>query len=240
MSVTFLTHHNENIYNITKEPAGEPIKPELYTSKSKNKIKAERVFDIRSEKTKPNRKILVMGSKLSAHKTMGYIETPRPDPSQFLRKNHGIRFTRITSHKCEKMSHTSSPKLEINNITRMPSKIKKNFQNINIQNCSKISKKPFSMKAVINAKGDTVHLCNAGLIPFYIFSPNFGKIPRYIKDRQKNVEDLSVTQMKNKNTSIFSKHVNMIENKTRSEIIAVRKFIYVCNFYLGIESVCKK
>ncbi|KAG5893863.1 hypothetical protein JTB14_005472 [Gonioctena quinquepunctata] len=170
MSVIMITHHDENIYNITKSQADFKQKSPPFKSK------------YREDKSKETHQQIKC---VKLHATMGLPEEEPPDPAKFLRKHTGkpsYHHCQIKDGKPREHIHNKEkvPTLEELAKIERPPRTERNFVSDNIKTISKMKTKEPVPRVVIDKTGTTSEPLKAGLEPIYIKMPRFGKTPKYL------------------------------------------------------------
>lgn len=221
MSLVYITYHDENIFDVDKERDYSTTREKLkYTSKFRKMVKEEK--EARHIVELPDRKKLVTSAVKNHHQTMGYAQTPVELPCNFLRKNNGIKWQRLNEHTCPPKkeippipqfsrstctsavndTHKELVKKEKDDLMCPHIKYFKdhehraNFVAINVDLMKNLKPKKPPPRYVDTPKGDRHYLLNTGLVPQYICSKNFAKVPCYINARKKFLAKLNA-QCKN-------------------------------------------
>uniref|UniRef100_A0A1B0G8G1 Enkurin domain-containing protein n=1 Tax=Glossina morsitans morsitans TaxID=37546 RepID=A0A1B0G8G1_GLOMM len=211
MSLVYITYHDENIFDVDKQDLQAHHSALKYISKHRKMVKKEKaakhIIDLGD-----NRKLLTSSVK-NYHQTMGYAETPLRAPCNFMRKNQGVKWSRLNEHRCPpkrfippvprlqnaKVAHDEKSKDEPEKEKKAEStscpqaqtksfKHRANFVALNIDKIKNSKSKRPPPRYVDTPTGDRHNLLNAGLIPQYTCSKNFGKVPCYIHARKKMLE----------------------------------------------------
>lgn len=212
-SKVFITYHTENVSDFDKTTNDFTSNKRVYRSKFRSMVKHER--QMRHVMDLGNNKKLVTSSAKSYCQTMGHAATPLDPPCKFLRKRQGIKWKRLNEHKCPpkrnippvpRFPHTcSNPVKEVikhpdgyrGNQKELPTKTvcrpkpritNKNFIKLNIEKAKKTPTKRPPPYYVDTPKGERHNVINSGIVPQYICSKNFGKVPCYISARRNLME----------------------------------------------------
>ncbi|XP_067647643.1 enkurin [Eurosta solidaginis] len=183
MSLVYITRHNENIKNIEKTSDFYTLMQGSFISRPKT---AKRNKIVSAVIKLPDGKQLLTGSHKSEHKTMGYSETPLREPCEYLRKNGGVKWQRKRDHVCPKRNEPIMPvprledlKKKCNEKTKKVNFIKKNAL------CVKGAPAKWHPPKYIDFHtGTPRQLQNSGLLPQYVCSKDYGKIPNYLPNRK--------------------------------------------------------
>lgn len=219
MSLVYITYHDENIFDVDKEKDYLTTREKLkYTSKFRKMVKEEK--QARHIIELPDGKKLLTSAVKNNHQTMGYSQTPVALPFNFLEKNNGVKWQRLNEHTCPPrkvvppVPHFIRP---ISNTAAKSSIVKKdkddllcphtkhfkghehraNFVAINVVSIKNLKSKKPQPRYVDTPNGDRHDLLNTGLVPQYICSKNFAKVPRYLSARKKFLTNLNA-QCENK------------------------------------------
>lgn len=215
MSLVYITYHDENIFDVDKEKDYFMTRQRLnYTSKFRKMVKEEK--QARHVIELPDRKKLLTSAVKNNHQTMGYAETPMDRPSNFLKKNNGIKWQRLNEHTCPPkkelpavpiFTRTKSKSAgEITEIVKRETedilcprtryfkdhKHRANFVAINVEAIKQLKAQRPTPRYVDTPKGDRHNLLNTGLVPQYICSKNFAKVPGYLHARKKFLTKLNI------------------------------------------------
>ncbi|XP_054287151.1 enkurin isoform X2 [Macrosteles quadrilineatus] len=153
---------DEDIRNLIYHPPPVEEKIPMYHSKFSSKVRED------ARKVK------------DCHKTFGYAEVPLEPPTNFLKKK-----TRIVRRPLvEKHKYVGEPKPGLPN--RMSQKEtdkkeEKNFRRDNIVRVVRAVPKQPVPQIVDTRTGHTQSLEPSGLQPKYIYSKEFGKVPKYLR-----------------------------------------------------------
>ncbi|KAI8115583.1 hypothetical protein FF38_02679 [Lucilia cuprina] len=217
MSLVYITYHDENIFDVDKEKDYFTTREKLkYISKYRQMVKEEK--QARHIVELPDRKKLLTSAVKNNHQTMGYAQTPVELPCNFLKKNSGVKWQRLNEHVCPPkkeippVPHFSrSPGNNIAKDNKKELLIKKekedllcphtryfkghehraNFVAINVDLIKNLKAKKPPPRYVDTPKGDRHNLLNTGLVPQYICSKNFAKVPCYLNARKKFLSKLN-------------------------------------------------
>lgn len=216
MSLVYITHHNENIFDVDKQKEDFTTREKLkYTSKFRKMIKDEK--QARHIIERPDNKMIVTSAVKYCHHTMGYAQTPLQLPCNYLRKNHGIKWQRLNEHVCP-------PKKEIPPVPHFPRPVTKtvlkavgkevatkkekedlscphtkyfrdhkhraNFVALNVTLIKNLKTKKPLPHYVDTPKGDRHNLVESGLMPQYVSSKKFAKVPGYLKARKEFLQQI--------------------------------------------------
>ncbi|XP_037951776.1 enkurin-like isoform X2 [Teleopsis dalmanni] len=179
MSLVFITHHNESVYDYGKVRQEDIIEHVQYKSKFKNAIRKERKLPI-VKKTEMG-ELILPDTKIYPNKTMG-------KPPQQLRKcgyqrPARVAWRRLKDHICPNRT-CPLPAVPKFNTYWQKHRFKmsnKDFINENIDRVKQFVRKPNGLKQVDSVRGDTHELLNSGLLPVHTCSKQFAKIPKYLE-----------------------------------------------------------
>ncbi|XP_073843513.1 enkurin [Musca autumnalis] len=190
-----------------------------YKSKFKDMVKEE--TNARHVIELPDRRKLLTSSAKNSHQTMGYAITPIELPNNFLKKNNGVKWQRLREHQCPpkreippvphfehatRPLHSQSAAAVIKNSSKKEPKEellcprtryfhdhkhRANFVALNVELIKKAEPKRPPPRYIDTPKGDRHNLLNSGLMPQYICSKNFGKVPCYIDHHKKMLKHLN-------------------------------------------------
>ncbi|XP_014090906.1 enkurin [Bactrocera oleae] len=190
MSLVYITRHYENIKNIEStadyyqfikgSSSMRPRQPVRKKDKSKAVLKL------------PDGKRLLTDSKKSERKTMGYSETPLREPCEFLRKNGGVKWQRKRDHTCPKRDEPVLPVPRLEDLKKEKhdkEKKKVNFIKKNAQCIKNAPAKWHPPKYIDFHTGTPRNLKNSGLVPQYVCSEAYGKVPCYLRLHKKLVSN---------------------------------------------------
>lgn len=131
---------------------------------------------------------------------MGYAEVPLDSPRHFLKVGAGVRpQSRTKDHICPRRFIASVPR-GLASRAKSANVSSKHFELENIR--SVIMQKPRrpSARYVDTRNGDFHQLQKSGLRPYYIFKSDFGKPPKYLTNRMKELalyeENMRMEEMK--------------------------------------------
>ncbi|EDV96679.1 enkurin [Drosophila grimshawi] len=198
MSLVYITHHNENIFDLEREPE----KPQNLFANPDDTAKKAAKFSkglrdrLNMEYKKHSMQVLDDGVRLlsdakkSHHRTMGCAHVPLDPPCAFLRKNQGVKWRRENMHVCPKGE--SMPPLP-----EMGKKMKKadmvpNFVLRNIKCARNTVRCPPPPRYVDTPGGTRQNLLNSGMVPQFVCRKDFGQVPVYIKKTKKLMNKLHV------------------------------------------------
>ncbi|XP_058460406.1 enkurin [Malaya genurostris] len=172
MSIVKIYYHNENIYNVEKKPPERPPKPPLYHSRFEHQVRRE---------TK---------SCKDAHRTMGFAKIPLQKPNEFLKKNCGVRFRATKSAPVRLCASHKPPVPKKDELAATNQQVMKNvdFKVENIKKVVTSSPKKVRPRYADTRKGDFHDLEKSGLMPVYKCQPKYGKVPKYLQRRKKDLE----------------------------------------------------
>lgn len=221
MSLVYITCHDENIFDIDKEDLREKHKQFKYATKYHHMVqkeaKSRHVVNL-SE----HRKLLTSSAK-NHHQTMGYARTPLNPPCKFLRKHQGIQWQRLNEHVCPpkrpvpqvprmgqcKPEKPPTPKEDPKNTPEKGdlngdergnctsesghTKHLKDFVTLNNNELKSAPARQRPPRYVDTPQGDVHDLLGSGLVPRYMCSKNFARVPCYIAARKKQLARLSET-----------------------------------------------
>lgn len=138
-----------------------------YNSKFQKQVKAE------------------MKSIRDKHRTMGYAEIPLSSPKNYLKIGGGVHANRgEKDHVCVTRQMPPIPKFN-NNMEQKKSD--KNFTKENIKIVTSAEPNRPLPRFVDTRNGDFHDLRKSGLMPVYIYQPKFGKLPKYLIKRIRDV-----------------------------------------------------
>lgn len=175
MSIVLITHHDENIYDITKTSGEED------QSAPRHMTKFDKIVE-KEHKIKPEDK---------RYGTMGPPEYPPPDPKAYLKKRTWKPPMRIPSQpgkyqacgmKKVPIPHPEETIKEYKERLKAISK-KRNFIAENVKYVLTLKPKEPQKRLVVDCHGESKDI-NRGLEPQFINSANFGKTPNYLKHFQ--------------------------------------------------------
>uniref|UniRef100_A0A0A1WS44 Enkurin n=1 Tax=Zeugodacus cucurbitae TaxID=28588 RepID=A0A0A1WS44_ZEUCU len=192
MSLVYITRHYENIKNIENTAdyyqfmKSSSIAKPARSNRKKDKSRA--VIKL------PDGKKLLTDSKKSEHKTMGYSETPLSEPCEFLRKNGGVKWQRKRDHICPKRDEPVVPVPRLEDLKKERQKREKEKKKVNFikKNAQCIKNAPGKWhppKYIDFHTGTPRNLKNSGLVPQYVCSEAYGKVPCYLRLHKKIVSD---------------------------------------------------
>ncbi|KAK5642865.1 hypothetical protein RI129_009032 [Pyrocoelia pectoralis] len=180
MSIILITHHDENIYSSAKKVPIRHKKEPRYVSKFREPL-------LVAEKKK----------KRYSHATMGLPERLPPDPSDFLKKDKGIRYKALREKSCTPRGPLKAPVIPTATLLKEEKERQEklpptaNFVARNVKKAVNLKPKSPEERVVINCYGDSKKL-SAGMEPVHIYEDGFGKVPRYLKEfikkREKKVQ----------------------------------------------------
>lgn len=115
---------------------------------------------------------------------MGFAEVHLNSPEQFLKIGDGIHAKRVDKdHLCCRRIMPEIPKVEKTRCHSAPN-THKNFKLINIRSIETAKPKPSNSKCVYTKNGDF----KAINLPFYVYRSNYGKNPKYLEYRIKEIQ----------------------------------------------------
>lgn len=146
------------------------------------------------------------------HRTMGYAVVPLDKPTEFLKIGNGIRPDPVTlNHKCYRRNIPAVPKPQPKRIQSAPPK---NFQRKNIQQITALTSRKPNPRYVDTCRGDFHDLKKSGLTPVYVKHPTFGRVPKYLKKRIKELEmDEEIGRQKEINQQPLCRYVKQTERE---------------------------
>ncbi|XP_060535785.1 enkurin [Cylas formicarius] len=170
MSVIYITHHDENIHNITKTQTMLHKKSPRYKSRYRDKSQQYHFY----------------ARNLKSHATMGLPEGELPDPTNFLKKRTGK--PSYTTSKVEKqpkpcqnmVQKGKTPTRKELALQDKEIKPDKNFIKENVRVISQMKPKEPEHRIVTDKNGNTTKPELCGLEPVYIKLPIFGRTPNYL------------------------------------------------------------
>lgn len=214
MSLVYITHHNENIFNVEREPDPIPyllLKENgvylaninvgkhymLLLSPLETVKKAARFHKMLRDRLDMEHKKhsvvmldggvrLLTDAKKSLHRTMGCANVPLDPPCAFLRKHQGVKWRRENLHVCPKGGNM--PPLPP--IGKKPKKAEMvpNFILRNIRCARHTVKCPPPPRIVDTPVGDRQNLLNSGLVPQFVCRKDFGAVPVYLTKTKKMLQ----------------------------------------------------
>uniref|UniRef100_A0A1I8MZM6 Enkurin domain-containing protein n=1 Tax=Musca domestica TaxID=7370 RepID=A0A1I8MZM6_MUSDO len=220
MSLVYITYHDENIFDVDNEKDFLTTQRHRLKYKSKfNEIVKEQTKARHVIEMPDNRKLLTSSAK-NSHQTMGYAITPIELPNNFLRKNNGVKWQRLREHQCppkreippvphfERIAapslHSHSAAVSKDNKKEHKGdqlcprtryfhdhKHRANFVALNVELIKKAETRRPPPRYIDTPKGDRHNLLNSGLMPQYICSKNFGKVPCYLDHHKKMLKQLN-------------------------------------------------
>ncbi|XP_013112073.2 enkurin [Stomoxys calcitrans] len=250
MSLVYITYHDENISDVDNDNDYlKSRRPRLkYNSKFKEMVREEK--NSRHVIEMPNRKKLLTSSAKNSHQTMGYAVTPVELPCNFLKKNQGVKWQRLNEHQCpphrhippvpqfqrhqmgphhhiiEEIKKDQKEELFCPRTRFLPGhKHRANFVALNVELIKKAETRRPPPRYIDTAKGDRHSLLNSGLIPQYICSKKFGKVPCYLDARKKILNQLTnrclqQTKMEAENACArYMPTVKKLSSEERKEIL---------------------
>lgn len=118
---------------------------------------------------------------------MGYAETPLDCPQHFLKVGSGIRpQSAIKDHVCPRRLIAPVPRnLPVR--SKSANVTTKQFELENIRSAMMLKPRRPSARYVDTRKGDFHELERSGLHPLYVYKPDFGKPPKYLTCRMKEI-----------------------------------------------------
>lgn len=221
MSIVLITHHDENIYNITGESHKPPVKP----SPVQHHISTSSIRKHHQELYRQTLKAEEANKKMCA--TMGPAEYPPPDTQAYLKKNtwkppmrKPSRIERDRTVRAAPIPHTADAIKEYDERLKAMTK-KRNFIVENIKYVVRLKPKEPQKRLVLDCHGDSKDI-NRGLQPQFLYSKVFGKTPKYLKrmveTRERHVQlekDITVTEQPK---------CRYITKEEREELLAVGDF----------------
>ncbi|XP_050301256.1 enkurin [Anthonomus grandis grandis] len=183
MSLIFITNHDENIYNITKNQTDLQKKSPRYKSKFQ-KSKIQTVTTAVSP--------ICVKSNGKKHATMGVPEEEPPDPHNYLKKRTGkpsytMEKPEQVGRLCKKtnLPHKGPTPLIKDLIEEAKKHEKevestKNFIKGNVETVKNMKPKEPEHRVVIDKAGTTIYPELQGLEPVYIKKTIFGRTPEYL------------------------------------------------------------
>lgn len=143
---------------------------------------------------------------------MGYIEVPLDPPTNFLKIGNGIRpDPAAPSHKC---FHRYVPPIPKPQPRRCQSAPPKNFQQKNIREVSALTTRKPIPRYVDSHRGDFHELQTSGLTPIYTHRPTFGRVPKYLKKRIKELKmEEEIARQKEINKQPLCRYVTQDERQ---------------------------
>ncbi|XP_039296482.1 enkurin [Nilaparvata lugens] len=130
----------------------------------------------------------------SCHKTMGFAQVELPAPDRFLRKRSRV-VRRPHVDKQPMPLDARKPPLPPRYSDYRSYHCQKNFKRQNIVDAVRAHPKEPEPALADTTNGDVKKLANSGLMPQYIYSKNFGKVPKYLTMRQQLVNE-TIKQIK--------------------------------------------
>lgn len=209
MSLVYITHHNENIFDVEREPEkpqdsqmmqygrtnkgqvegphlGDGInetteKAALYAKELRSRLNTE--YKKHSMVMLKDGVRLLTDAKKSHHRTMGCANVPLDPPCAFLRKNQGVKWRRENLHVCPKGANM--PPLPEFDKKEKKSDMVPNFVLRNIRCARSTVRCPPPPRYVDTPDGTRQNLLNSGMVPQYVCRKDFGQVPVYIKKTKK-------------------------------------------------------
>lgn len=144
------------------------------------------------------------------HRTMGYAEVHLESPAEFLKIGNGIRPDPVTpNHKCFRRNIPPVPKLQPKRAQSAPPK---NFKLKNIHEANALTSRKPVPRYVDTCRGDFHELKTSGLTPVYVKRPTFGRVPKYLKKRIKELQmDEEIARQKEINQQPLCRYVTQNE-----------------------------
>ncbi|EDW68971.1 enkurin [Drosophila virilis] len=196
MSLVYITHHNENIFNLEREPEKpQEASLEVHATSKKAAKFSKGLRDRLSMEYKKHSMItlkdgmrLLTDAKKSYHRTMGCANVPLDPPCAYLRKNQGVKWRRENLHVCPKSAHMPP-------LPEMGKKEKKadmvpNFVLRNIRCARSTVRCPPPPRYVDTPVGTRQNLLNSGMVPQFVCRKDFGKVPVYIEKTKKMLKEM--------------------------------------------------
>ncbi|RZF49058.1 hypothetical protein LSTR_LSTR012123 [Laodelphax striatellus] len=122
------------------------------------------------------------------HKTMGFAQVELPAPEQFLRKrSRVVRRPHVEKHPMP--PDARKPPVPPRYSDYHTRQCDKNFKRQNIVEAVRAQPKEPEPALADTTHGDVKKLAGSGLMPQYIYSKNFGKVPKYLTLRQHLVNE---------------------------------------------------
>lgn len=216
MSVVYITHHNESIYDSTKITREIDKKPPFYKSKFNRTRKASAVKQ--QDRCRP------LGS-------MGKPKQPPPDPCEYLKKNsYKLPTIPCTAEEREEMK--TLPRREMLPVPRrcevlkeQDAKLKhdpKKFITKNIKMVLCMKPKLPETNVVLDCHGTKKNLKD-GLEPRYIHMNVFGKTPNYIKHVIAEREE--AIQQERDNIGLMQPKCKYITSSEREKLLMVGYYL---------------
>ncbi|XP_030372006.1 enkurin [Scaptodrosophila lebanonensis] len=196
MSLVFITHHDENIFDVESEmdeAARIGHGRKKYSSKQLlegNKIAQELRDRLNAEFRKTEMVIqddglrLLCSARKADHRTMGCAKTHIDPPCAFLRKNQGVKWRRENEHVCPKGIRDMPPLPRRQPTPGRPTRYP-NFVKRNIRCAGKTVPCPPPPRYVDTPIGTRHNVLNSGLVPQFICRKDFGKVPIYLQKTKK-------------------------------------------------------
>lgn len=194
MAMPFILNHNENIYSLEEERIIKTTKgrrcvfwcvflwfnSSWYSFKNSPRFQSKHLPLVVEE---------IKNAK-SHHKTMGYAEVPLESPRNFLKVGAGVRpQSRSKDHVCPRRFVAPVPRgLPLR--SQSANLAGKQFELNNIRSAMNSKPRRPSARYVDTRNGDFHELQKSGLRPFYVYKPNFGKLPKYLVHRTKELASL--------------------------------------------------
>ncbi|KAH8395024.1 hypothetical protein KR215_004480 [Drosophila sulfurigaster] len=204
MSLVYITHHNENIFNVEREPEksqdakGRAPQAQAQTTQDYGKHNTEEMAVRYAKELRDRLNVeykkhsvvmlkdgvrLLTDAKKSHHRTMGCANVPLDPPCAFLRKNQGVKWRRENLHVCPKGAHM--PPLPECGKKEKKSDMVPNFVLRNIRCARSTVRCPPPPRYVDTPCGTRQNLLNSGLVPQYVCRKDFGQVPVYIHKTKK-------------------------------------------------------
>ncbi|KAH8398718.1 hypothetical protein KR222_001139 [Zaprionus bogoriensis] len=194
MSLVYITHHNENIFDMESDPERRDQSPQqrqhafpLAVDTAKKAAKFSKSLRDRLDMEYKKHSMIMLkdgvrlltDAKKSYHRTMGCANVPLDPPCAFLRKNQGVKWRRENLHECPK--GRDIPPLPDIGKQEKKSDMVPNFVRRNIKCARSHVKCPPPPRFVDTPVGARQNLLNSGLVPQFVCRKDFGEVPVYIK-----------------------------------------------------------
>ncbi|XP_034657231.1 enkurin [Drosophila subobscura] len=200
MSLVYITHHDENIFDCEQEYINQEVSKPSRVYNTATAMKGARFakslrdrLDVEDKKhsviMQNDGMRLLTDAKKAHHRTMGCAHTPIDPPCAYLRKNQGIKWRRENTHVCPK-GEKMPPLPGIGSKRQEPIMVP-NFIRRNIQCAKQTVPCPPPPRYIDTPVGTRHNLLNSGLLPQFICRKDFGKVPIYLKKTKKMLTEMN-------------------------------------------------
>ncbi|XP_001354292.1 enkurin [Drosophila pseudoobscura] len=200
MSLVYITHHDENIFDCEQEFLNQATSKPSRIYNTKTAIKGARFAKSLRDRLQVEEKkhsimlqndgmLILTDAKKAHHRTMGCAHTPVDPPCAYLRKNQGIKWRRENNHVCPKGE--KMPPLPGLGTKRTEPIMAPNFIRRNIQCAKHTVPCPPPPRYIDTPVGTRHNLLNSGLLPQFICRKDFGKVPIYLKKTKKKLAEMN-------------------------------------------------